>query len=237
MKASTERDTASVALWNDQYASSQLDGNVNLWGDPHVPYVEVAAKLFAENSASVVLDLPCGDGRNLPPLSTAAPIVLAGDTSPNAMAIASRVAEKGGFRDKTVFIKLDAFSTGLLDNSVDGVLSWDLMGHLTKPGEALREFYRILRPGGSIISNVWTMNDCQVVDPNMTLIGPKTFVDHFDFYCRHYDREDLDAMLADAGLTATHVEVASWTDPAHANYRTYVHQHESLVFRIRKDTP
>jgi SAM-dependent methyltransferase len=222
-------------MWNDQYDSSLLGGSSNLWGDPHVPYAEVAARRFADNSAAVVLDLPCGDGRNLPPLSAAAPILLAGDTSLNAMAIASQVAEKAGIRGKTVFIKLDAFSTGLLDDSVDGIYSWDLLGHLTRPAEALREFYRILRPGGRLISNVWTMNDCQVTDPNMTPTGPKEFVDHFGFYCRHYGREELDAMLSAASLTPELVEVARWVDPAHAHYRTYEHQHESLVFTIRKD--
>jgi SAM-dependent methyltransferase len=234
MNGRPERDAAAVARWNDQYDSSQLEGSANLWGDPHVPYAEVAARRFADNSASVVLDLPCGDGRNLAPLSTA-PILLAGDTSLKAMAIASRVAEKAGIRSKTVFVRLDAFSTGLLDDSVEGIFSWDLLGHLTRPAEALREFYRILRPGGSIVSNVWTMNDCQVVDPNMTCIGPKTYVDHFDFYCRHYDREDLDAVLGSIGLSATLVEVVRWRDPAHANYRTYEHEHESLAFTIRKD--
>jgi ubiquinone/menaquinone biosynthesis C-methylase UbiE len=157
-------------------------GNVNLWGDPHVPFAEVAAQRFAANSAAVVLDLPCGDGRNLPPLAAGAPILLAADTSPTAMAIAAQVAEKAGIRDRTVFVQLNAFSTGLLDDSVDGIYAWDLLGHLTKPGDALREFYRVLRPGGSIITNVWTMNDCQVVDPNMTSIGDKEYVDHFNFY-------------------------------------------------------
>jgi ubiquinone/menaquinone biosynthesis C-methylase UbiE len=236
MKVRPERDSVlQVAMWNDQYASSHLEDNRNLWGDPHVPYAEVAARRFAENSATVVLDLPCGDGRNLPPLAAAAPILLAGDTSLNAMAIAAQVTEKAGIRDKTVFVKLNAFSTGLLDDSIDGIYAWDLLGHLTEPGKALREFYRILRPGGSIISNVWTMNDCQVVDPNMTSIGPKEYHDHFNFYCRHYDREDLDAMLDAAGLTPTLVDVARWIDPPHAHYRTYEHQHESFVFTICKD--
>jgi hypothetical protein len=28
--------------------------------------------------------------------------------------------------------------------------------------------------------------------------------------------------------------VSSWTEPAHADYRTYEHDHESLAFTIRK---
>jgi SAM-dependent methyltransferase len=223
-----------VPLWDEAYDSSQLKGHANLWGDPPVPYAETAARRFAESSASVVLDLPCGDGRNLPQLAAGAPVLLAGDTSLNAMAIAQGVAERAGIRAMTIFVKIDVFATGLLDDSLDGIFCWDLLGHLTNPEEALRELYRITRPGGRIVANMWTMNDCQATDPNIKEIGPKEYVDHFDFYCRFYDREDLDALLDAVGLTAELVEVASWREPPHADYRVYEHGHESLVFTVRK---
>src|SRR5271169_689928 len=88
------RDAAAIPLWNDAYSASHLRDDQNLWGDPPVPYAEAAAQLFASQGSAVVLDLPCGDGRNLPPLSRAAPILLAGDTSPKAMTIAEDAAEK-----------------------------------------------------------------------------------------------------------------------------------------------
>lgn len=228
------RDAAAVPLWNNAYDTSQVRGEGNLWGDPPVPYAERAARLFAANSASVVLDLPCGDGRNLPSLAAGAPILLAGDTSPNAMAIAERVMERARLRDGVVFLTLDAFATGLLDNSVDGVFCWDLLGHLTEPGDALRELYRITRPGGHIVANMWTMNDCQTSDPNIREIAPKEYIDHFEFYCRFYDRADLDALLASVDMTAQEVEVQRWWEPPHAGYRDYEHEHESLIFTIRK---
>jgi ubiquinone/menaquinone biosynthesis C-methylase UbiE len=228
------RDAAAIPLWNDAYDTSQVRGSGNLWGDPPVPHAERAARLFAANAASVVLDLPCGDGRNLPPLAMGAPILLAGDSSPNAMTIAERVTERASVRDKTVFVQVDAFATGLLDDSVDGVFCWDLLGHLTNPEDALRELYRITRPGGHIVANMWTMDDCQTSDPNIREIAPKEYVDHFDFYCRFYDRADLDALLDSVGMTAVSVEVQRWWEPPHAGYRDYEHEHESLVFTIKK---
>jgi ubiquinone/menaquinone biosynthesis C-methylase UbiE len=228
------RDAAGIPLWDGAYDSSQVRGQGNLWGDPPVPYAETAARVFAANSAAVVLDLPCGDGRNLPPLAGGAPVLLGGDTSPNAMAIAEGVAEKAGIRNKIVFIEMDVFATGLIKNSVDGVFCWDLLGHLTNTQDALRELYRITRPGGRIVANMWTMNDCQVTDPNIKEIGPKEFIDHFDFYCKFYDRADLDTLLESVGMSAETVEVASWREPPHAGYRDYEHDHESLVFTIRK---
>ena len=228
------RDAAAIPLWNEAYDQSHLKDQQNLWGDPPVPYAAVAARLFAASDASTILDLPCGDGRNLPPLAPGAPILLAGDTSPKAMDIAAGVAERAGIRDKVVFAKIDIFATGLLENSIDGIFCWDLLGHLTNAGEALRELHRITRPGGCIVANMWTMNDCQVSDPNIREIAPKEYIDHFDFYCRFYDREDLDALLTVTGMAAESVEISRWREPGHADYRTYEHDHESLVFVVRK---
>jgi ubiquinone/menaquinone biosynthesis C-methylase UbiE len=228
------RDAAAVPLWNAAYDTSQVRGSGNLWGDPPVPHAERAASLFAANSAKVVLDLPCGDGRNLPPLTMGAPILLAGDTSLNAMTIAEQVVERASVRDKVVFVKVDAFDTGLLDNSVDGIFCWDLLGHLVQPEDALRELYRITRPGGHIVANMWTMDDCQTSDPNIREIAPKEYIDHFDFYCRFYDQSDLDALLDSVGMPAESVEVQRWWEPPHAGYRDYEHEHESLVFTIKK---
>ena len=55
------RDAAAIPLWNEAYDVSVVGGQGNLWGDPPVPHAEVAARLFAEHSASVILDLPCGE--------------------------------------------------------------------------------------------------------------------------------------------------------------------------------
>jgi SAM-dependent methyltransferase len=228
------RDIAAIPLWDNAYDASNLKEKSNLWGDPPVPYAEKAAALFAAAGATVVIDLPCGDGRNMPQLAAGAPILLGGDTSTKAMTIAEAVCAEAGIRSKTVFSIVDAYHTGLLDDSIDGIFSWDLLGHLTNPQEVLREFYRVLRPGGAIVANMWTMNDCQPSDPDIREIAPKEYIDHANFYCRFYDREDLDALLAEVGMTAENIEVSHWREPPHAEYRTYDHEHESLVFTIRK---
>jgi ubiquinone/menaquinone biosynthesis C-methylase UbiE len=228
------QDEAAVPVWDAAYGPSNLKGS-NLWGDPPVPYATTAAQLFAESSAALILDLPCGDGRNLSPLAASAPIVLAGDTSVNAMGIAREVAAKAGIAGKTVFVKSDIFATGFLDNSIDGIFCWDMLGHLTKPDEALRELYRICRPDGHIVANMWTMGDCQSYDPFIKELAPREYVDHFGWYIRFYDRSDLDELLSSVGLVPACVELQRWWEPPHVGYRDYVHEHECLIFTIRKE--
>jgi SAM-dependent methyltransferase len=233
---SLSRDEAAIRMWDEAYDASALGGQANLWGDPPVPYAQTAAELFAAADAAVILDLPCGDGRNLPPLAGGAPILLAGDTSPKAMAIARSVVQRAGVQRKVVFGETDAYATGLLDDSVDGIFCWDLLGHLTEPAGALAEFFRILRPGGRLIANMWTMNDCQVADDRarMTEIGPKTYLDHAGFYCKFYDAADLAGLVSSVGQRVEFVKTASWWEPPSPGYREYVHRHESLIFHARK---
>jgi len=232
--SNSAEDAAAVPMWDEAYGPAVLKDQQNLWGDPPVPYAAVAAEEFKQNQSKVVIDLPCGDGRNLAALADGASILLGADTSTKAMTIAERVAEQAGIAAKTIFLRLDAFDTGLLDNSVDGIFCWDLLGHLRNVKDALRELYRVVRPGGIIVANMWTMNDCQTSDPDIREIAPKEYIDHFDFYCRFYDEADLEALLAATSMRAESVVVSSWTEPAHAEYRTYTHDHESLAFTIRK---
>ncbi len=227
------KDDAAVPLWDAAYDPSQLKG-ANLWGDPPVPYAETAAALFAEHSAAMILDLPCGDGRNLSPLAKSAPIVVAADSSVNAMAIARDVATQAGIADKTVFVKNDIFATTFLDDALDGIFCWDMLGHLTNPQDALRELHRICKPGGHIVVNMWTMGDCQPYDPNIRKIAPMEYVDHFGWYIKFYDQDALEALLRSVDMTPTSIELRRWSEPPHVGYRDYEHEHECLIATIRK---
>lgn len=139
-----DHDSIGKERWNDTYVTP---GNQNLWGEPPVPFVETAAEIFAADSARVVLDLPCGDGRNLPPLANRFPAVLGADSSSNALQLCAKRMKEAGLGN-TVLLEADIFATGFVGDTFDGVFCCEVLGHLREPVNALRELIRICRPGG-----------------------------------------------------------------------------------------
>jgi hypothetical protein len=157
----------------------------------------------------VVIDLPCGDGRNLAALVDGASILLGADTSTKAKAKAKAIAEgvagQAETAANTIFPRVAAVDTGPLDNSAGRTYRWDLLGHLRNAQDALKALHS---PAGPIVANRRQMTDCKTFNPDIKEIAPKEYIGHF--------------------------LMSSLTEPAHAEYRPYTHDHESLAFTIRK---
>src|SRR5690242_16171053 len=79
----------SKELWNRSY---QIKASSNLWGEAPVPWVPMSIERFKADDARIVLDLPCGDGRNVFHLAAALPFLVGADASQNALSIAKRFA-------------------------------------------------------------------------------------------------------------------------------------------------
>lgn len=68
------------------------------------------------------------------------------------MEISSRLLKEGRRRDETLpLVQAGAEQLPCGDESLDGVLCECVLSLLPEPGRALREFHRILRPGGHLI--------------------------------------------------------------------------------------
>ena len=65
-------------------------------------------------------------------------------------------------------IKHDAYNTGKDDDSLDYVFSSHCLEHLQNPEKAIREFYRVLKPGGILFLYLPFPND-KLYDPNLNL--------------------------------------------------------------------
>jgi len=104
-----------------------------------------------KNAYPVVLDVGCGQGKSFRPLvEHFAPQRLIGvDADERALECARREA---GTEATPIELRLgDAAALGLADSSVDLVFCHQTFHHLVRQEQALREFYRVLKPGGVLL--------------------------------------------------------------------------------------
>jgi ubiquinone/menaquinone biosynthesis C-methylase UbiE len=99
----------------------------------------------------VVLDVGCGQGKSFRPLiEHFAPQRLIGvDADERAL---ERARLEAGTEATPIELHLrDAAALGLADSSVDLVFCHQTFHHLVRQEEALREFHRVLKPGGVLL--------------------------------------------------------------------------------------
>lgn len=226
-------DEQGKESWEERY---HLKEATVLWSQPAVPFVEneVVAR-FREAGVREVLDVPCGDGRNTVPLARAAERVRAADSSTSALAIAEARLRAQGL-DNVEFATTDVFATGWADGSFDGIVCWDLLGHLTRPAQAIGELLRVLRPGGLLVGSVFATGD-STRGLEMRHLGPgdEEFIYRDTFYFKFYDRAASEALAAQvAGAELVDLSLTRWMEPPHEGYREYEHEHESWVLTFRK---
>lgn len=110
--------------------------------------------LIPERRASypVVIDVGCGWGRSLPKLHARfAPQRLIGvDVDPNMIAAAQQEVQQAGI-SAAEFIQCSSSALTLADNSVDLLFCHQTFHHLIDQDAAIREFFRVLKPGGVML--------------------------------------------------------------------------------------
>jgi ubiquinone/menaquinone biosynthesis C-methylase UbiE len=117
----------------------------------------------AAERGGVGLDAGCGTGGFLRRIKTARPAWQWSGVDFSPLAVAAATERAGG-----PIVEASVESLPHADRSVDAVVSADVLYHVDDDGRALREFYRVLRPGGAVVINVpayrwlWSYHDVAV---------------------------------------------------------------------------
>ena len=136
----------------------------------HVLEATLARRKNASASALRLLDIGCGTGANLPVLREKlgdSGQLFGMDFSPLALQFARGVleVENSSARAPIRLLQGDAQELPLRENSFDVVTMMDVLEHLRDDDRALREVWRVLRPGGALILTVpayqhlWSAHD------------------------------------------------------------------------------
>lgn len=99
-----------------------------------------------ETSGLKILDIGCGTGAMSARLSKWGQLVSA-DFSPLALDFSKR-------RGLSHLVAADAMNLPFAENSFDALVAMDILEHLPDDVAAMKEFYRVLKPGGKVIATV-----------------------------------------------------------------------------------
>lgn len=222
-------DKQSTITWNQAYRVSKSD---DLWGGIVVPFIEKAIATFKNSNCRILIELPCGDGRNTIPLAKEFPFLIGADTSVNALELTRNALTKSN-ANNCLLMKADAFDLPFLNEQADGVFCCDLLGHLREPVAAISEMLRICKTGACLVGNVFSLGDSTREVP-MQSLGNEEYIYDGRFYFKFYDEEAVSSLLDQFGQQVLYLERFRWQEPPHEGYREYPHEHESWVFAIQK---
>lgn len=195
-------------------------GDASMWGDDPIPILSDTINMLRERDIRTVVDLGCGDGRNLDGLAQAGFLCAGMDSSPTALANATR-----RLQGRAMLLQLDIHDLACLSpGSLDAVTCFDVFGQLEEPERMLESVRTVLRPGGLFVVNAFTTDDSEfgVGDP----VGPRSFL-YRDTLFRFFLRDEIEDLFA-----AWHVEridQQSWVDPPHGDFRPYEHTHDNWI--------
>ena len=186
-----------------------------------LPRIGEASRLFKKRDYETVLDLGCGTGKHSIFLALEGFSVYATDMSRTGIDIAREKAESLGLRN-IHFKQHDMSKIPFTGSFFDAVIcTWTIYhGVLGRIQETVNEIYRVLKPGGIVLTDFLSVEDDtyrlgREIEKNTFLGEKKTEED----VPHHYStREELVQLFSDFGKLQLRASSNSYTDETGKQY-------------------
>lgn len=151
MANANEVDNSIYDNYGDQWYTAVDDPIALLRAENKVKSPWILARIKAP---SVILDVGCGAGFLTNELALTGHTVTGVDLSESSLAVAARYDQT-----KTVTYKVaNAYELPFPDASFDALCAMDFLEHVEDPAKAIKEFSRVLKPGGKFFYHTFNRN-------------------------------------------------------------------------------
>ena len=182
--------------WDELWRDSD---KIRRWSIPDYHFIEYFKKIENSDEALNALDMGCGIGRHSEYLAERGFNVTAVDPSLSAIDYLQQKCTEKNLQMEIVKGDLTWLKT-VKENSFDLIVSWNVIYHnnLAELEDALKEFYRILTPGGSIFLTLNSVNNIHYgkgieIEKNTFIKQKKLDGDHPHHYS---DKDEVDKLLS-----------------------------------------
>lgn len=162
-------------------------------------------------SAKKILDIGCGDGYLSYMLAKRGKQTISVDFSMNRLKKLDRISNS----NEILRIQTDATQLGLVSGTFDAVICSEVIEHIEDFMAVLKEAYRTLQTGGTLIVTVPNKERIKhIICPHCQ----KSF--NQDGHLHHFDKESLSAALMEAGFKVTRSKTFRHRLLNHLQYHT-----------------
>lgn len=147
-----EEGSPSIPQFFDDMAVGR---NEKIRSNPIIDYEQrvrsaTVLRLLAAGPGERILDIGCGNGRDVLPMIAQGASVVGVDVSEGMVAEALRVLSASGIENVSLQVG-DATQLDFADGEFDKILCSEVIEHIPDASKALSEMRRVLKPGGKLV--------------------------------------------------------------------------------------
>ncbi len=197
------------------------------------PFVVDAVPFLHKHNIKTILDAGCGQGRNSLYLKKEGFEVIPVDASEEACRLTKKLFQQNNLSVTPIRLELQNLDA-LRSESVDAIVSVTVLTHILDPELVLKEFYRILKPGGLVIADFATVKDSTypIILKSGISLGKNVFLEEGTNVKYFEDPEDVTALFYRFEVLS--IQEITFEEPPHPGSRSYKHSHTSYVVTAQK---